>query len=52
MNPCAVDLLFTNLAPSIISALRLESFGLRQAIPSRGAPIWARMPVHWAVAIP
>jgi beta-carotene ketolase (CrtO type) len=33
MNPCAVDLLFTNLEPSIISELRLESFGLRQASP-------------------
>jgi len=33
MNPCAVDLLFTNLEPSIITELRLESFGLRQAVP-------------------
>lgn len=33
MNPCAVDLLFTNLEPSIITELRLESFGLRQATP-------------------
>jgi beta-carotene ketolase (CrtO type) len=33
MNPCAVDLLFTNLEPSIIGELRLESFGLRQASP-------------------
>lgn len=33
MNPCAVDLLFTNLEPSIITELRLESFGLRQASP-------------------
>ena len=33
MNPCAVDLLFTNLEPSIISELRLESFGLRQDSP-------------------
>jgi len=29
MNPCAVDLLFTNLEPSIITELGLESFGLR-----------------------
>lgn len=33
MNPCAVDLLFTNLEPSIITELKLESFGLRQATP-------------------
>jgi phytoene dehydrogenase-like protein len=33
MNPCAVDLLFTNLEPSIITELRLESFGLSQASP-------------------
>jgi beta-carotene ketolase (CrtO type) len=33
MNPCAVDLLFTNLEPSIVTELRLESFGLRQASP-------------------
>ncbi|MCX2930048.1 NAD(P)/FAD-dependent oxidoreductase [Mycobacterium sp. CVI_P3] len=33
MNPCAVDLLFTNLEPSIITELQLESFGLRQASP-------------------
>ena len=33
MNPCAVDLLFTNLEPSIISELKLESFGLRQDSP-------------------
>ncbi|MUL65927.1 hypothetical protein BOO86_15735 [Mycobacterium sp. CBMA 234] len=33
MNPCAVDLLFTNFEPSIITELRLEQFGLRQATP-------------------
>lgn len=33
MNPCAVDLLFTNIEPSIISELKLESFGLRQDSP-------------------
>lgn len=33
MNPCAVDLLFTNLKPSIIDELSLESFGLRQVSP-------------------
>jgi beta-carotene ketolase (CrtO type) len=33
MNPCAVDLLFTNLEPSIISEVRLESFGLHQGTP-------------------
>jgi beta-carotene ketolase (CrtO type) len=33
MNPCAVDLLFTNLKPSIIDELHLESFGLRQISP-------------------
>lgn len=33
MNPCAVDLLFTNLKPSIIDELRLESFGLQQISP-------------------
>jgi phytoene dehydrogenase-like protein len=33
MNPCAVDLLFTNLPPSIVDELRLESFGLRQVSP-------------------
>lgn len=33
MNPCAVDLLFTNIQPSIVDELRLESFGLRQIAP-------------------
>ncbi|BDX33441.1 hypothetical protein TUM20985_39880 [Mycobacterium antarcticum] len=33
MNPCAVDLLFTNLKPSTISELQLESFGLQQISP-------------------
>lgn len=33
MNPCAVDLLFTNLKPSIIDELQLERHGLRQAAP-------------------
>lgn len=33
MNPCAVDLLFTNLQPSIVDDLKLESFGLRQVAP-------------------
>jgi beta-carotene ketolase (CrtO type) len=33
MNPCAVDLLFTNLKPSIVDELGLESFGLRQISP-------------------
>ncbi|MEA2167328.1 MAG: hypothetical protein QOF76_628 [Solirubrobacteraceae bacterium] len=33
MNPCAVDLLFTNLQPSIVDELHLESFGLQQISP-------------------
>jgi beta-carotene ketolase (CrtO type) len=33
MNPCAIDLLFTNIQPSIIDELRLESFGLQQISP-------------------
>lgn len=33
MNPCAVDLLFTNFEPSIITELGLETFGLRQTVP-------------------
>jgi beta-carotene ketolase (CrtO type) len=35
MNPCAVDLLFTNLEPSIVSELRLESFGAHSTAPSK-----------------
>lgn len=33
MNPCAVDLLFTNLEPSIVTELDLASHGLRQVAP-------------------